>query len=524
MNALMKEVHQRQWLNTYGLENAKSWNIKVSKFLDAHWNDLAAFKDEDSSVFNAAENLILEFLGLCAPELDQKVYAESLWLMLCLKEHLNPKDKQAKYLNFPRSLFLEAFNYISEHGALPEFEALDNQPKFSDFVDSLYLAITNHDVNKEMEVKRDAFKAFGTRTDVLEKKCFDLLPLKASGRNSLNCKPSKRTNVALKGKGLDWQLAGFIPANDITLIWGARGSGKTRFGLEAANSLLKGEAFLDRRTKCNASKVLFLASDSGLEPLEEELEAAGLSEEFSKNPNWFLWCHDTESQQEGWGADLKGRIELYEWAKANKSATVIMDSAKAICTKGEIDYTDNKQVTEYMSFLKEVIAPHITVVVLAHDGSRVGRSGGAGSWEEIPSMVISVHRPKNEDGKEDKTKRVLTVHKSRKADERTFFYEIDHSGRLAPCAGTEIIGNVEGLIWKYFLDQSDKGIETGATDEIWKAVKTTKPLTTRRTIQNNLSTMSTGKKPRLQRVRNRNGIYKINPYFLRSNPKGSAYS
>ena len=511
LHPFRREIDHRIYLNTYGLENAKDWNKKVFKLLDEHWGDTDAFTDQESLVYLLADNK-LEEIDCIAPELDKKIFRETYLLLLCLRYHLNPEGQA---LGIQRSVFHKAINHIQEHGNLKD---VSNQvvTRFSDLVDFLYVAIANNDMNREMEVKRDAYKGFGVRADEMEKKCFELLKAKALGHTSLNFKRKKRSNVRLRHKGVDWKLTGFLPANDVSLLWGMRGAGKTRLAIEMAYAVMNGKAFLDRQTECAPSQVLFIASDSGLEPLEEELESCGLEEAFSEHKNWNLWCFNQETQQEGWGCNLKGRVDLYEWAKEHKGGVVIQDSAKSICSKGGIDYANNADVTEYMTFLKETIAPYVSILVLAHDGTRSNRAGGAGAWEEIPSMVMSCSRIKDPDGKDIKNKRFFQIQKSRKADERSFFYEIGEDGRLKTCMGTEVIGDVKGLIFKYMTEESDKGKTSASVAEILQGVKRSKPFTSRGTVTNNLSNMTRGKTPQLARVKNKKGVYKINPYYLRS--------
>ena len=78
-----------------------------------------------------------------------------------------------------------------------------------------------------------------------------------------------------------------------------RGTGKTRLAIEMTYAVMNGTAFLDRQTKCVPSKVLFIASDSGLEPLEEELESCGLAEAFEENRNLELWCFAKRFNKKG---------------------------------------------------------------------------------------------------------------------------------------------------------------------------------------------------------------------------------
>jgi len=200
-------------LNTYGLEHAKDWNKKLFKLLDEYWSDPDAFTDQESPIFLLVDN-ILEEVDCIAPELDKKVFGETYLLLLCLRYHLRPEGKT---WGFPRSAFHKAINHIQEHGILKGISK-QVEAKFSDLVDFLYVAIANNDVNREMEVKRDAYKSFGVRANEMERKCFQLLKAKAIGHTSLKFKPQKRSNVPLRHKGVDWKLTGFLPANDVSLL------------------------------------------------------------------------------------------------------------------------------------------------------------------------------------------------------------------------------------------------------------------------------------------------------------------
>ena len=123
------------------------------------------------------------------------------------------------------------------------------------------------------------------------------------------------------------------------------------------------------------------------------------------------------------GVLLRGRIELFEWAQDNPGACVFIGSVKTIRTKGGFSYADNEHAAAFLTFLKEAICPFVTVVLLAHDGTKAHRAGGAAAWEEHPSMVIGLEKLKAPDGRDLTTKRQFTATKSRKCDERTFFYE-----------------------------------------------------------------------------------------------------
>ena len=285
---------------------------------------------------------------------------------------------------------------------------------FSELINDLYDAVVEEDENTEMALRAELYATFRIREQNLDNKLFNLLQRKALGFKPSQRQKQKRRGVSLrKITGTEWKLPGFLPANDISLLWGVRGAGKTRLALEMAIQLMMGLGLLDRSTKADPSKVLFIASDSGGDPLKEELQEMGFDADgdplFHEDGLFELWCYSQEEQQSAWGCGIRGRIELFEWSKANQGSVVVMDSAKAITAKGGCDYTDNATVTEFMTFLKEVICPYVTVLVVAHDGTRSDRAGGAAAWEEIPSMVMSARKPKGEDGQEESA-RLFTVH------------------------------------------------------------------------------------------------------------------
>ena len=105
---------------------------------------------------------------------------------------------------------------------------------------------------------------------------------------------------------------------------------------------------------------------------------------------------------------------------------------------------------------------------------------------------------------------------SRKGDERRLNYEIGEDGRLKCCDGTEIINDVSGLIYKFMRECKSNNKDNVSVEEIFLAVKQTKKWTAKGTVSNNLSRMSTGKMPKLQKVPNKKGMYRINPYYTRS--------
>jgi archaellum biogenesis ATPase FlaH len=395
-----------------------------------------------------------------------------------------------------------------------------NRRPFTDLVEELYRAVVEADEDLEMRLRAECWELYRLREDRVDARLFKLLQEKALGRRltGSSSRPKSRRSVPLSSiQGLDWKLPGFLPANDISLLWGMRGAGKTRIALEMALQLMAGKGLLDREGNYEPCNVLFVASDSGGAPIKEELQKMGIAEEEKRFERWELWCFSQEIQTAAWGIDLRGRIELFEWAKGNPGSVVILDSAKSICSKGGVDYTNNELVTEFMTFLKEVITPYVTVLVVAHDGTKPQRAGGAAAWEEIPSVVMGLMHEKDPDGRELQHSRLFRMQKCRKADEREFTYLIGADGRLKVGLGTSVIGDVCQLIVDFMLERLDQGHGCLTVEEIHEGVRARKE-TCKATVRNNLSRLVGGKTPKLKRVNGeRSGKYQLNPYWLRSN-------
>jgi len=543
-----------------GLVDYEDWISRCESLLTRNWLDLEAFQITEEVDDDTTPNICTCIPGAAASE------AERLWgehqligplvdlpkgkaeeisvLYLALMDHL---DHDRFLLNTQRQLFYKSRGWPEPEDYPPSkpeskelFQArlaLVRQEKafaspyemklsprtrrpFTHLLEELYQAVVGGDEDLEMSLRAECWELFKRRDEQVDARLFRLLQEKALGRRlaGSSSRPKQRRSVPLSSiLGLDWKLPGFLPANDISLLWGMRGAGKTRIALEMALQLMSGKGLLDRSGSYEPCKVLFVASDSGGAPLKEELQKMGISEEDECLEKLELWCFSQELQTAAWGIDLRGRIELFEWAKINEGSVVILDSAKSICSKGRVDYTNNELVTEFMTFLKEVITPFVTVLVVAHDGTKPQRAGGAAAWEEIPSVVMGVMREKDPDGRELHNSRLFRMQKCRKADEREFTYLVGADGRLNVGTGTAVIGDVCQLIVDFMLERLDKGQRCLTVDEIHEGVRNKKEVC-KPTVRNNLSRLVGGKTPKLKRVSGeRSGKYQLNPYWLRSN-------
>jgi len=536
------------------------WISRCESLLTRHWLDFEAFQIREEvedpkwpqiltcvpgAAFEEASQLMHQWRGIeLLGDLPKGKAEELSVLWLALMDHYDP---DCKLLSGQRRRFYKSRGW-SDPGDFPatkperketfqarlalvrqekafaspygtKLSSRDRRP-FTDLVEELYQAVVGADEDLEMRLRAECWELYRLREDRVDARLFKLLQEKALGRqlSGSSSRPKTRRSVPLSSiQGLDWKLPGFLPANDISLLWGMRGAGKTRIALEMALQLTAGKGLLDREGDYEPCNVLFVASDSGGAPIKEELQKMGIADDAKLFERLDLWCFSQELQTSAWGIDLRGRIELYEWAKSHAGSVVILDSAKSICSKGGVDYTNNELVTEFMTFLKEVITPFVTVLVVAHDGTKPQRAGGAAAWEEIPSVVMGVMLEKDPDGRELHHSRLFRMQKCRKADEREFTYLVGVDGRLTVGLGTAVIGDVCQLIVEFMLERLDQGQRCLTVDEIHQGVKARKEAC-KATVRNNLSRLVGGKTPRLKRVNGeRSGKYQLNPYWLRSN-------
>lgn len=540
--------------------NIEDWISRCESLLTRHWLDIEAFQVRETvndpkwpnivtvvpgAAFEEASQLLTQWRGIdLFGDLPKGKPEELSVLWLALMTHY---DADCVILNGQRHRYFMSLG-LSDPGDYPPTKpeskelfkarlALVRQEKgftspyhwklsprsrrpFTDLVEELYGAVVEADEDLEMRLRAECWELYRLREDRVDARLFKLLQEKALGRRvtGSSSRPKQRRSVPLSSiRGLDWKLPGFLPANDISLLWGMRGAGKTRIALEMALQLTAGKGLLDREGSYEPCNVLFVASDSGGAPIKEELQKMGIAEEDERFERLELWCFSQELQTAAWGIDLRGRIELFEWAKNHPGSVVILDSAKSICSKGGVDYTNNELVTEFMTFLKEVITPYVTVLVVAHDGTKPQRAGGAAAWEEIPSVVMGVMREKDPDGRELKQSRLFRMQKCRKADEREFTYLVGTDGRLKVGLGTAVIGDVCQLIVDFMLERLDQGQRCLTVEEIHEGIRAKKE-TCKATVRNNLSRLVGGKTPKLKRVNGeRSGKYQLNPYWLRSN-------
>ncbi|QNJ25656.1 3'-5' exonuclease family protein [Synechococcus sp. SYN20] len=316
--------------------------------------------------------------------------------------------------------------------------------------------------------------------------------------------------------GQDYQVDGFIVQNDQTQIWGNAGTGKTTVSVGISISVIYSEGFLDHEHPARRGAVLFIASDSGAAPLKGAIQDFGVAErpEFNEGPGkrFHVWASDQDQGMSAWSADLQGCIKLLHFVKEYGIDLVIIDSCKAALAGTDLEYTDNKGVTALLTFFKEVICPHTTVIWVNHDGAK-SRGGdcpaGAKAWKEIPSTVHHITVPFDEETKRPvKSYRQWFVQKNRLGGTRDFLYTFA-DGELSVLKGQTTHGNchselVEGMRQKYLRS----GLETSSKQDLYKVC----PTHGAKTVANTLTTATRAKHPEI--CRRGRGLYALAPRLL----------
>jgi archaellum biogenesis ATPase FlaH len=409
--------------------------------------------------------------------------------------------------------FEACFHATELHKASCETEGREKPSmRFRELLNAMLDALIAGDDDNLMEMRADAITRFRRTDSQVEATLFDLHRLR-----QLPCKASQQPESLDLSRisGMDWLIEGFVPDNDMTLIWGDAGSGKTTAALGAARAVLLGTGLLDYSQPTPKRPVLFIASDSGASPLYAAMQDMGLADlpEVMQGPDQrlFVWASDANQGMTAWAADLRGCIRLLDFIRQKRIGLVIIDSCKAVCTPSSgLDYTSNQMVTALLTYFKEVICPHAAVVWLNHDGTAAGAHAGAKAWKEIPSMVHRIRREERKDGAKANNRRRWDVTKSRMGPTREFFYQFSN-GTLEICSEQEVVGNclaqVVDVLTKAWQGQ---GKESLSRSELTGLICVAGGPSTS-TLDNTLSSAARAKNPEICRVSGKRGHYKLAP-------------
>ena len=268
---------------------------------------------------------------------------------------------------------------------------------------------------------------------------------------------------------MSYLLDGWIPASDVSLLYAEKGTGKTTLAVAMCLALAKAEPFLDRTSRPDAARSMFIATDSGLMPLNNAMDQLGMDRDDAmfapghKDQMIFFKGLASDQGHRSWACDFQGVIELEALIRKYGLKLVVIDSAKSVSSAAGWSYTSNESVKAILTYLRECICEPLgcSIVILSHDGTAKGSHSGAKAWAEDPSMVISLQ--KSFDGTGKRSGVVAEFIKDRAAcfdphRKVTYMLDLNMCGFvLSP--EVEKVGNCEEAILEILFDAYKRGIE-----------------------------------------------------------------
>ena len=378
---------------------------------------------------------------------------------------------------------------------------------FTELLESALVAIRAKDLDAEMEVRAEIMGRFKRSDTQITAALFRLLTEQETGKPAGSTIKAEALDLD-SIEGLDALLDGFIPANDLGLMYGAKGSGKTLAALAMGFAAIDGTGFLDHSKPAQQGPVLFIASDSGAPPLMAAMPDLGVADHPAirgEDRSFYVWAHRTSQGMESWCASINGCVQLLQFVKTKQIKLVLIDSAKTICANAGISYLDNDSIAALLTFIKFAICPHTSVMILSHDGTEKGSHSGAKVWAEVPSIVHNIQQVS--DAPQERLWRVV---KSRMCPLRELRYRVGEDGGLEVCEGVETIQDGTAAVIQVLTEARAKGVASmsraGLVQEIQQRFRLAP-----KTIDNTLVRMVRAISPEICRVSSKRGHYKLSP-------------
>jgi hypothetical protein len=169
---------------------------------------------------------------------------------------------------------------------------------------------------------------------------------------------------------------------------------------------------------------------------------------------------------------------------------------------------DNDSVTALLTFMKETICAHASILILSHDGTEKGSHSGAKAWAELPSIVHNIQQIP------DRTQeRLWRVVKNRMGQLRELRYQLGEDGRLEPVAGVEMIRDAGAAVLQVMREAHWAGVGSVSSKELVAQIGRRFQFAPK-TVANTLTRMVGASKPEICRVPSKRGHYKLAPRLL----------
>lgn len=378
---------------------------------------------------------------------------------------------------------------------------------FTELLEQALVAIRAEDLDTEMQVRAEIMGRFKRSDTQITAALFRLLTEQETGKPAGSTVKAEALDLD-SIEGLDALMDGFIPANDLGLMYGAKGSGKTLAALAMGFAAIDGTGFLDHSKPARQGPVLFIASDSGAPPLMAAMQDLGVADHPAirgADRSFYVWAHSASQGMSAWCASINGCVQLLQFVKAKRIKLVLIDSAKTICAKAGISYLDNDSIAALLTFIKEAICPHTSVMILSHDGTEKGSHSGAKVWAEVPSIVHNIQQIP--DAPQERLWRVV---KNRMGSLRDLRYQVGEGGGLEVCAGVETIQDATAAVIQVLTEAAGKGVSSLSRAALVQEIGHRFRLAPK-TVDNTLQRMARSVRPEICRVSSKRGHYKLSP-------------
>ena len=175
---------------------------------------------------------------------------------------------------------------------------------FTELIQELLDAIRAKDLDEEMSLRADIKSAFKLTPEQVNSALF-----KSLSHGKLSKNPIIEDSVDLqKVKPLSYLMDGWLLEGDVSLLYGAFGTGKTTLGLYIAYNFAKGINVLDRSKPCKCGNSLFIATDGGANTFKKAMDDLCIADDdpifYGENKKIHLWAYDAEQGQEAWAANI----------------------------------------------------------------------------------------------------------------------------------------------------------------------------------------------------------------------------